>query len=57
MTKDDWSDILFEVECFITTLTLTVLKFCGVIQWFWFWVLFPVWALLIIKALIHERRK
>ena len=40
---------------FVSTLTLIfcVLKCCGLIEWSWWWVLYPVWisALLLLAAL------
>ena len=36
-----------------------VLKFCGVIQWSWLWVLSPIWIeiiLVIILVIIFKRR-
>ena len=57
MKKEDLEDIVFEFECFLTELTLVVLKVTEIINWAWFWVLFPVWFLLIVKFLTRNNKK
>lgn len=57
ITREDLDELLFEVECDLTALTFTILKLCGVINWAWFWVLFPVWALLTIKLITYKNKK
>ena len=57
MTKDNWSDILFEVECFLTTLTFIVLKFTSILTWSWFWILLPMWVLIIVKVITYKKQK
>ena len=44
MTRDDWDEILFELECFLSELLLVTLKFVDIIDWAWFWVLVPGWV-------------
>lgn len=56
MTKKEVEEIVFDVECDLTTLVLAILKLCGVISWAWFWVLSPIWILVITKFLIGNRK-
>lgn len=54
MCKEDIHELVFEIECDIVTLTFAVLKLTGVISWAWFWVLSPVWLMLITKYLVTK---
>lgn len=56
MTKKEVEEIVFDVECDLTALVLAVLKFTEVISWTWFWVLSPIWILIITKFLISNRK-
>ena len=56
MTKTEIEDLIFQIECDITTLTFVILKLTEVIDWAWFWVLFPLWTLFITKALINKQK-
>ena len=51
------SDNLFELECFLTSLVFVILKLSYTISWAWFWVLFPIWILLIIKIFTYRNNK
>lgn len=55
MKKEDFQEIiqdtLFELECFLSSLTFLVLKMIGTISWAWFWVLFPMWVLITLKII------
>lgn len=56
MTKKEVEEIIFNVECDLTTLVLAVLKFTEVIDWAWFWVLSPIWVLAITKILASKQK-
>lgn len=56
MTKDDFEELLFQIECDLTTLAFVVLKLTHVIEWAWFWVLFPVWASIITKLIMMKSK-
>ncbi len=51
------SDSLFELECFLTSLVFVILKLSYTINWAWFWVLLPIWILLIIKIFTYRNNK
>jgi hypothetical protein len=54
MCKEDIHELVFEIECDIVTLTFAILKLTGVISWTWFWVLSPIWLMLITKYLVTK---
>lgn len=54
MCKEDIHELVFEIECDIVTLTFAILKLTGVISWTWFWVLSPIWFMLITKYFITK---
>jgi len=55
MTRDDWDEVLFEFECFLSELLLVTLKFVGIINWAWFWVLVPGWIWFAYKTLSKRK--
>lgn len=56
MTKKEVEEIIFNTECDLITLVLAVLKFTEVIDWAWFWVLSPIWVLVITKILANKQK-
>lgn len=56
MTRKEIEEIIFNIECDLITLILAVLKLIGILNWAWFWILFPIWILIIIKILNNNKK-